>query len=276
MVLKSDELRQLQLLEVEMLKTVIDICDKLHLKYYVLGGTMLGAVRHKGFIPWDDDIDIGMIREDYEEFLKKAPALLPKNLVVQNYRTEAELFSNTTKIRNINTTFVEKGNQSHNICHGVFIDIFPLDNYTQSTAAKMWYRLKRKVLSARIGREFISDKKKSFAKELLKVPLCWIWPDAKGAVHQREKLYKSFAYCGLIANFCGMWGDKEIVPAEWYGEGCNLEFEGIVVRAPKEYDKWLTQVYGNYMQLPPEEKRVSHHEIVAIDLNRPYTEYIKR
>ena len=79
----------------------------------------------------------------------------------------------------------------------------------------------------------------------------------------------------MIASYCGAWRKKEIVPADWYGEGTVLTFEGLRVSAPKEYDKWLTQVYGDYMQLPPEEERVPHHFVDVIDLERSYLDYRK-
>lgn len=274
MILQKTELRKLQLIEIEMLKEFIKICDALNLRYYILGGTMLGAVRHKGFIPWDDDIDIGMPRTDYEIFWKKAQELLPEPLFLQHYLTDKDYCANIIKIMNKNTTFIECGNWNHNICHGVFIDVFPLDNYPVTAAGKLWYKVRRKILAARIGRVFVHEDRNP-VKELVKTSLDWIWPDVKKAVEAKDRLFSSFPYSGMIANYCGMWGEKEVVPAEWYAEGCELLFEGITVRAPKEYKKWLTQVYGDYMKLPPEEKRVSHHETTIIDLERPYTEYME-
>ena len=79
----------------------------------------------------------------------------------------------------------------------------------------------------------------------------------------------------MIANYGGAWGKKEIVPASWYGEGTKVMFEGMELKAPAEYDKWLTQVYGDYMQLPPVEKRVGHHYVDAVDLYAPYTQYMR-
>ena len=259
-----------------MLREFVRICDELNLRYYVLGGTMLGAVRHKGFIPWDDDIDVGMPRADYEAFLEKAAGFLPANIFLQNYRTDGGYCLNITKLRNVDTTFIEKESRNQEIRHGVFIDIFPLDYYPETKLEELNYRIKRKALAARIGMAFLWDKKPNPIKEMLKKPLCWIWPDVKDAVIEREKLFCSFPESGMIANFCGAWGDKEIVPAEWYGEGCDLGFEGLTIKAPKEYHKWLTQVYGNYMQLPPIEKQVSHHHTTIIDLDRPYTDYVNK
>lgn len=276
MILSETELKKLQSIETEMFRVFIEVCEKLNLRYYVLGGTLLGAVRHGGFIPWDDDIDLGMPRDDYEVFLREAPSLLPSHLFLQNYRTDPEYCLNITKIRNTGTTFIEYESRQQDICHGVFIDIFPLDHYPDTAWAELLYKIKRRVLKVRIGKAFIWDDAPNPIKELLKKPLDLIWPDVKAAVEDRERLFRSFSYSGMIANFCGQWGEKEIVPAQWYGEGVELTFEGLKVKAPKEYHKWLTQVYGDYMQLPPVEKRVTHHKTLVIDLECSYQEYIKK
>lgn len=279
MVLNKEELRRLQSIEVDMLKEFVRICNELQLQYYVLGGTLLGAVRHNGFIPWDDDIDVGMPRKDYEVFLEKASDMLADGLFLQNNHTDKEYYKNITKIRNVNTTFIESECRQQNIRHGVFVDIFPLDNYPIPYFSRVWLGFKRKILEWRIGKAFVwevPNPVKRMLKKVMYTCLSWIWYETSAAVEEREKLFSSFPSTGLIANFCGAWGEKEIVPAEWYGEGCELDFEGIKVRAPKEYHKWLTQVYGDYMELPPKEKQVTHHDTTIIDLDRPYTDYTNR
>lgn len=275
MEFSNEELKQLQSLGTEMLWAFIDVCDKLKLRYYVAYGTLLGAVRHEGFIPWDDDVDVVMPRADYEVFLEKATAMLPAHMVVQNHHTEDASYINFTKIRNINTTFVEKQCRELRIRHGVFIDVFPLDDFTSNPIAKSWYKIQKKALMVRIAQALVWDKRPNPVKELLKKPLGWIWRDEKVAVEAREKLNRSFSNRDIWINHCGAYGDKEITPAQWYGEGCDLRFEGMTVKAPKEYDKLLTQLYGDYMQLPPEEKRVGHHYTAIFDLDKPYTEYYK-
>ena len=105
---------------------------------------------------------------------------------------------------------------------------------------------------------------------------CLICPTLSRAVVKREDLFCKITSGNRIVNHYGAWGAKEIVPAEWYGEGKLLVFEGITCRVPVEYEKWLTQVYGDYMKLPPPEKRVSHHDTQVIDLDQPYTKYIHR
>lgn len=273
MILSPEETRRLQLVELDMLKEFIAICDKLNLRYYVLGGTMLGAVRHKGFIPWDDDIDVGMLREDYEKFLAQAGDLLPDHLFLQSHSSEPGFYWNAAKIRNSNTTFIEGPVRHHRIHQGIYIDIFPLDNYPATKVGQLWTKFRAEVAMQRIVQECVWDTKLHPLKKAIKHPVRWLYPTLYSAVGAREKLYKSIRHSGMVANYCGQWGKKEVVPETWYAEGAQLEFEGIMVTAPKEYVKWLTQVYGNYMQLPPLEKQVTHHVAAVIDIDRPYTEY---
>lgn len=273
MILSTKEIRQLQLIELELLKEFIAICDKLGLRYYVLGGTMLGAVRHNGFIPWDDDIDVGMMREDYEIFLKEAQALLPSNLFLQSHNTEPGFYWNAAKIRNSNTTFIEGPVRNHKINQGIYIDIFPLDYYPVTKVSQKWLIFKAKIAAIRVANECVWEQRGNPIKRLLKRLANVIYPSLFSAVDAREKMFKTVPPSNMIANYSGQWGLREVVPAQWYGEGCILIFEGIAVRAPQEYDKWLTQVYGDYMKLPPKEKRISHHNSYVIDMKRPYMDY---
>lgn len=272
----SEQLQELKKIELEMLKQFIAVCEKLKLKYYLLGGTLLGAVRHKGFIPWDDDIDVGMPRADYEIFVSKAQALLPDKYFVQTLESDPNLPMNFCKLRNSETTFIESSIKKLKLNHGVYIDVFPLDWYPSDENVRRKFHKKNRFLSLCVGKVFTIEResgKRKFLRKALKV--CTFFMPVKKAVKKREKLLKSFGESDKLANYCGAWGAKEIVPKEWYGEGVALEFEGVKVNAPAEYDKWLTQVYGDYMQLPPEEKRVGHHYTEVIDLEKSYKEYVK-
>lgn len=275
MIPTEAQLAQLKKAELDILRTFVEVCEKLNLRYYLLGGTLLGAVRHQGFIPWDDDIDVGMLREDYEIFLDKAQALLPEHLFLQTIFTDPDYRMCFAKIRNSNTTFVETVADTLHINHGVFIDIFPLDHYPQEERAqkKLAWRKKLYTRRALCGMNLGKTGAKHRSKEAL---LELAYPSLDGVLRKREGMYKSIPPSGLIANHGGAWGKKEIVPASWYGEGTKLMFEGLQVSGPAEYDKWLTQVYGDYMQLPPVEKRVGHHYTDVIDLTKPYTEYMEK
>lgn len=269
------QLEKLKQVELAMLVNFIEVCTKLNLKYYLLGGTLLGAVRHNGFIPWDDDIDVGMPRKDYDIFMSEGQALLDKGLFLQNIDTDKEYYLNFAKIRNSKTTFVELSYKNHKINHGVYIDIFPLDYFPDDEKERKAFRRKNSIYNLRIAAEFYLPNTKTFkfrvATSLLKI----FFPSAKKISKKREQLFKSVAKSSQLANYCGAWGAREIVPEEWYGEGVELSFEGIKVNTPKEYDKWLTQVYGDYMQLPPVEKRKGHHFTEIVDLEKSYHEYMR-
>ena len=141
--MNTPEQKRLKEIELAIFRAFIDVCDKLNLKYYLLAGTLLGAVRHQGFIPWDDDIDVGMPREDYEIFVEKGQALLPKEYFIQTFKTDPDYAANFAKIRNCGTTFLETSVRNCNINHGVFIDVFPLHVYSaDKTAQKRFTNLK--------------------------------------------------------------------------------------------------------------------------------------
>jgi len=274
------DIRQIQIVELEILKAFIDCCEKLGLKYFLLGGTMLGAVRHQGFIPWDDDIDVGLYRKDYERFINEAPNLLPNYYFVQSINSEPNILFNFAKLRDSRTTFIEKSYSHTSINHGIYIDLFPLDYYPDTIKGQKIIDRKKRRLDIRIRKELkISEEYRSSSLKECLLSCCGLamsikYPKVIQALRARERLFLSVPQSSLIANYCGAWGKKEIVPQEWYGEGRQAVFEGISVTIPTHYDKWLQQVYGDYMSLPPVEKRIAHHYTDVIDLDKPYTEYI--
>lgn len=277
MDLSNEQMSQLKQVELDIFKAFLTICEQLNLRYYLLGGTLLGAVRHKGFIPWDDDIDVGMPRKDYEIFLEKGQSLLPKNLFIQNIKTEKNCPYNFTKIRKSDTAFIESSIHHFSINHGIFLDIFPLDYYPETPKKQKKIDFWNKIYTSRVGFEFDlpGNRFPSLKRRILRLWLKIIFPSWQKALLKREKLMKSTLTETLTANYCGAWGKKEIVPTEWYGQGTMLEFEGLQVCAPSNYQAWLTQVYGDYMQLPPIEKQKTHHYTDVIDFERSYLEYME-
>lgn len=278
MAMKENEidLEKLKECELNILKHFICICESLNLKYYLIGGTLLGAVRHKGFIPWDDDIDVGMPRRDYEIFLKKAQGMLPEKYFVQTHISDPEYPNCFAKIRDNDTTFLETSSQKLKMNHGVFIDIFPLDVYPDHQLSMKWLDFVKDFCTVRIQDIFQYEKpieRTTMGKIRLAISkICF--PDYRKAVSVRDRVLKSVKKGNKYANHGGAWGKKEIVPIEWYGEGIELDFEGIRARGPVRYDLWLSQVYGKYMELPPIEKRVTHHYTEVIDLNKSFKNYI--
>lgn len=275
-VLTTEQTEKLKEIELELFKCFIEICTQLNIKYYVMGGTMLGSVRHQGFIPWDDDIDVALRREDYELFCEKAQEMLPENIFLQTVETDPEYISGFAKLRDSNTTFVETSIKERNVNHGVYIDIFPLDYYPEKKIKQCIFYFKQKAIKVRLRKEYTLDKRaqggiiKNMVMNILFVFSLLMYPTVKSACRAREALFTSVSSSSLLANLNGAWGKKEIVPAEWYGNGCMLKFENIEVCAPIQYEKWLKQVYGDYMQLPPVEKRVTHHYTERIDLEHSF------
>ena len=260
--------------DVDIVKEVVRICDKHDLKYYMLGGTMLGAIRHKGFIPWDDDIDLGMPRDDYEKFLELAPQELPEYLKVVNYRNDPNYMYYITRVLDTDTKVIEERIGNDNKYTNASIDIFPIDGTPNNALARKIYFFRvlyHRALMSLCYKDSIDRKRKRSKKEKL---LLWIMeriPVEKLTTPYKQKckidkLLRSQPVKGAkyIGNIMGAYRTREIVPAEFYGEGAMYPFEDIQLRGLSMYDEYLTYTYGDYMQLPPVESRKTHFKILEI------------
>lgn len=269
-------LKQCQL---AMLRAFIEICEKLDLRYYVIGGTLLGAVRHGGYIPWDDDIDLAMPRAEYDRFIKEGAALLPDRYFLQTFRTDPAFSAAFAKIRDEQTTFIERSASKQNIHHGVYIDIFPLDYYPDGWIARSRIDICRFFMKMRLGREFLhpeGEKRiKSAARKCLSQVSLWVYPDRIAAMECFEDLCRSIPRSRCVCSYAGIGRRKDIWPAEWILERCWLAFEDVLVSAPGCYHEMLIHFYGDYSKLPPPEERLPHHQTTKIDLERPYTRYMQ-
>lgn len=268
--MKQIDLDKLKQIEIELLIVFISVCQKLHLNYLIAYGTLLGAVRHKGFIPWDDDIDIVMLRADYEIFLEKAPQYLREPFFLQTHKTDPNYFNCFAKLRNSNTAFIQESVKNVKMNHGIFIDIFPLDAYSMEHHRQFqWHKF---VVNERIMMEIVPLSFRPLTCKLIRPYAKWKYPTPEQAYVEREKLFCSIQSGSFLAD--NFWGEKEIMPKQWLEDTVLVDFEGLRVCAPKEYDKVLTQLYGDYMQLPPLEQRVSQHDAVVIDPDHSYLEYV--
>lgn len=272
---KKYPIREIQLCELEILKEVKRVCEKYNFTFYLGSGTLLGAVRHKGFIPWDDDIDIEMPYPDYARFLKVAQDELGENYYVQCSETEEQLGRLYTKIRKNNTVLLladEVQNSGH---HGVWIDIFPLIHINNTTE----YRVKRILVSIysyltmgndnyAIARRITREKKTTisvYLRDLIRLlPL---------AIRLRiAKLLKGIIFRSHGSEISYIWGNlSSPMPESIYGAGKDVLFEGVLFRAPVDCDAYLKSTYGNYMQFPPENERGGHWPKI-IQLDKHYTE----
>ena len=202
---------------------------------------------------------------------------MPEYYFIQSLHTEKDYRANFAKIRDSRTTFVETTVRHCDINHGIYIDIFPLDDCYDDEKRQQKRFSKQIIMNARILIGFCFKNYKMTwplrVARVLAVASCIFYPTVRSALMAREKWMQKLPKSNTYANYCSAWFKKEIMPKEWFGEGAILEFEGMEVKVPKEYDKWLTRVYGDYMQLPPEEKRVAHHFADVIDPDTPYTFY---
>ena len=263
MILSTEQLKKLQQIELQIFKLFISICEKEQLGYFLIGGTLIGAVRHKGFIPWDDDIDIGMPRKDYEKFISIASKYLSNRYFLQTMESDKDYPYPFAKIRDKNTIYKEDflSNLPNN--HGIWIDIFPLDYCKPNNWIHYaYYRLLNKRILSRF--QTIYHLRDYFWKYALKI----IFPSFKHAINSRHKIMTRYQTdTGYIANLTGRYGHREMVPSAWFKKPVWLEFEGIQVSVPTEYHKYLTNIYGDYMKLPPMEKRISLHQVAEIDFD---------
>lgn len=276
-------MNELQKVEYKLLRQFLSVCEKLDLTYYLVCGSALGAVKYGGFIPWDDDIDVALPREDYETFCRDGPRLLPDWCFLQNYHTDPEFHLLGSKLRDSRTTYVEAMTERMNIHHGVFIDVFPLDGMWNNDSDYRSFRRKRAKFDA-ARRVRLSYNRLSPSNVLMfRTNLYWLLFKIFGykkntaeEIASFDKFVSSFpaAESNIWCNHANSASPKEFAAKEQYGDGATMKFEGLSVRVPAEYDAYLTQKYGDWRgDIPPGEQK-GHHYFADCNLHKPYTEHI--
>lgn len=254
-----NDLKRIQKAELAMLKFFHDTCNQHELKYFALGGTLLGAIRHQGFIPWDDDIDIGMPRLDYENFIQIAEKVLPTHYALIPNPANLnilQLVDKRIKIKN-----------GKNLSY-IFIDIFPLDGYPNSTIKKRLHQfsiLFNRMLCKLTSLDNIVERDRGFIENTLVrfarlVRLDKIIDREKQHIklHEMIKRYR-YEDSVLVGNILGRYREKEVVLKTIFSDGAYYPFEDIDIIGPSNAKHYLEHIYGDYMKLPPEEDRVGHH-----------------
>lgn len=246
------------------------VCRELSIPYVLFAGTMLGAVRHQDFIPWDDDLDVMMLREDYERFLREADSVLDREkfYLQKEFSDHWPMFF--SKLRLNNTACLEKYHPKDPECHqGVYMDIFPCDNAAKSRLGRkiQFYASKvviAKSLDAR-GYETNSPVKKLF------MTLCRILPRkpflsiTKGSGLDTELVHD---FLGGSSRF-----EKSVFERRYFLDRQAAAFRDGQFPIPAEYDALLTILYGDYMALPPEEARAVKQHAILVDLHNSYEKY---
>ena len=255
-------LKELQEISLDILKDVHQFCVKNNIKYSLAYGTLIGAIRHKGFIPWDDDVDIIMPRPDYERFCSTFASI---KYHVSSFETDSDCRMTFGRVFDDNQTFVRSFVPWHLKEHGAWIDVFPVDaaedNFEQfSERIARIYPIFRKLQRNRKGIlhfSFSFSLKTQFRLLIKKVVFLngWLVPNMMKMVIKEAKKYEfgSTKHWGLIA--FNSYGIKDYHEDELFDEVVDVEFEHHNFKALRGYDEYLRQIYGDYMQLPPEENR---------------------
>lgn len=247
----------------ELLCTFTEICEKLGLEYFLVCGSALGAIKYGGFIPWDDDVDVAMKRDDYERFCREAPKFLPEHMVLQNMHSNEAFPLLMTKLVNIDTALIEKNFLQLPIHHGIFLDIFPLDGYPEGKMRQEWFEIKKWTYNKLRCVAYL------FGYRVFGLNRIMV---------RYERMLKKYkcGSAGLICNYANWQGKLDYSPVEEYGNGTWSTFEGLTVWIPENYDSYFTRKYGDWRQELPEEKQVSHHDFLVCDPSCSYRHYLTK
>ncbi|MDN6626533.1 MAG: LicD family protein [Pisciglobus halotolerans] len=271
------EIKEAQKVELEILLEFDRVCKEHDIPYQLFAGTLIGAIRHKGFIPWDDDVDVCMLRKDYDRFLEVAQDALDSHYFLQTYETDKQYRSHYAKIRKNNTRYVEQLLRDVDMHHGVYIDVFPYDDVKPGTAKGELQRIVidrlKRINEFRImlindyePNPLVRAAKKGMYYVLKVVPkrpidhiitkwMCWFQGSDSEYVGElgistSKEMYKDY-----------------VLKKEVFDHSINWEFEGYQFPVPKDYDDVLTKNYGDYMSLPPLADQEPKHRIVEINFD---------
>jgi len=264
--------KRMQAMLTDMLKWFHAFCEEHGLRYYAIAGTMLGAARHEGFIPWDDDIDVGMPREDYNKLAELLRGKTDGRYVLETPESEAREFTVPfSKLFDTHTTIIESN--KYKTKRGIFIDIFPLDG-TGATREesernvadvfKTYNVLLSKISGIRKGRKLY--------KNLAVVAFKFIPVSEKKLLRSIVSKCSRYSFdeCDWVGCLVGDYRLKEIMPREYFGEPKLYKFEDTVIYGVADAESYLTSVYGDWRKLPPPEKQVSHHDYMYASLDEAY------
>lgn len=253
----TDELKQIEL---AILKNVADFCDNHNLKYFLAYGTLIGAIRHKGFIPWDDDVDIWMPRDDYNKFINIYNDENDTYKVISP--SDKKSRHTFAKVEDTRTVKLENSIDYSNGCLGIDIDIFPLDGqpFDDEDFSRWYNKLIREY--KKFSYLILEGKCGSFKRRIF-LPLIKILVGKKEKIlNKTTALHKKYPYAtseyvGTVESLYNFKSNR--YKKEWFSDSVDVKFEDISFKAPIGYDDVLTAMYGDYMTLPPPGKRITHH-----------------
>ena len=267
------DIKEIQAVLLEILLEIDRVCKKNDIKYSLGFGTLLGAIRHKDFIPWDDDLDITMLRADYDRFIEACKTDLNSNYFLSYFDSENEYPYDFGKVVKNNTLYEEIGAKYRNIHKGVYVDIFPLDNVNIRTYSFQHYLFSffRRARWRSIDKKTMPRKEwnNSDMKKVTRiaVPIAWLGNNNLHYILEKIMRLHNRKRTKYVYTMCHPNGDKWLFERKWFDNYEYKEFSGFLFPCAKGFDGILKQAYGDYMKMPPPEMRLPSHDIVEINLN---------
>lgn len=269
--MERELLRKVQLIQLELAKEVKRVCEENGIRYFLYRGTFLGAVRHKGFIPWDDDMDIAMLREDYDKFRRIVPEKMDPKYCFQDWHTDPGYALPFGKIRKRGTVYVEAKSAVLEE-NGLYIDIYPLDYAPEDPkerrllAKKLLHLYRIKLMKSHYTPWMEVDKIVWYKRiGYLAYQTASLFVSQKKLIDTYEKLVRAVPATDTLY-------EQSSTPTTYYYDKAMYEgaasyaYEDTEFAANADYDTVLSNLYGDYMQWPPEDKRENRHQIIKIDL----------
>lgn len=261
-------IEETQKISLEILDVIADLCEELGLRYFLFYGTLIGAVRHQGYIPWDDDLDIMMPRKDHDILMEYLEKNIHKyeHLEIFNHEINAKYPYMITRISDKRYRIIMDNEKEYGM--GIFIDIYPFDGLGNTKEEALSYGMKGDRLSSlcyqATRKRYAVETTTSKFRKLIKLPV-FLFAKMCGKDFFQNKLqklarvkpYDDYKYVGCVVWLSG--GMRDIFLRKWFDDYVKLPFGEKEYRVPIEYDAFLKQVYGDYMTLPPEEERIGHH-----------------
>lgn len=270
----EDSLRRLQSTQIEILQVIDSVCKKHHIKYSLYAGTLLGAVRHQGFIPWDDDLDVCMERREYDRFINAWEKEKPSGYILQNKDNSPCFTQSFTKIRKEHTTFLQAEWERGRYHTGIFVDVFPVDRVPRGLVNRLSFQWNCLCLLL-FTREFIPPKGNKLQKMVSRVLLCLV--RGKHREMSRKKLLKQIIKrdedksLQMITTET-MEASRIPLPSELMKDYVFLPFEGKKYMCMSRWHDFLKAKYGDYMTLPPEAERTWKHHPIVLDFEHDLEE----
>lgn len=266
-----DDVKKLQQSQLDILDEIERVCKENGLEYCLAYGTCIGAIRHKGFIPWDDDIDIFMPAADFEK-LNKLSESFREPYFLQTRYTDPEYALLITRVRNSNTTLIEDTETFRDINHGIFVDIYPLFDCPDGKIAwktRIWSAMLYKLLLYGVPPKNRGKLMRVGSKVILAVTPKFI---RKPIINRLYKVFSKPCKSNYVSTYYAGTTAKRF-SKDWFFPAKIVPFEDKMLPVPNDYDKFLSATYGDYMKLPPMEQQKVHHPFGLIDFDTPYIKY---